>query len=137
VSDICRVGVTREFAAGLGRAETLWGDLTAAMNERYRIEPTVVPARGENGAEVKYRKAGRTLLTLLPREGSFTALVVLGGAETKRALELDLGRGVRQVLEEATQYHDGRWLFVPVKSKRDVRDLVSLIALKRRPDRVA
>ena len=129
--------VTRTFAAGLGRAEPLWSGLTAAMNERYEIEPTLVPARGKSGPEVKYRKAGRTLLTLFPREGSFTALAVLGGAETKRAFELDLGRGVRRVLEEATQYHDGRWLFVPVKSKRDVRDLVSLIALKRRPDRAA
>jgi len=131
------MGVTPMFAAGLGRAEPLWRDLTAMMNERYGIEPTLIPARGKSGPELKYRKAGRTLLTLLPREGSFTALVVLGGAETKHAFGLGLGRGVRRILEEATQYHDGRWLFITVKSKRDVRDLVSLIALKRRPDRAA
>lgn len=131
------MSVTRGFAADLGRTEPLWDDLTTAMNERYAIEPTLVPARGTSGPEVKYRKAGRTLLTLLPREGSFTALVVLGGTETKQAFDLDLGRAVESVLENATQYHDGRWLFVPVRSKRDVRDLLSLIALKRRPNRAA
>jgi hypothetical protein len=131
--DACRVDGTRVLEAGLGKADPLWRDLTDAMDERYGIEPTLIPASGTHGPEYKYRKAGRTLVSLAPRDGGFTALVVLGAAETKKAFELDLGNRVRRVLDEATQYHDGRWLYVPVKSKRDVRDLISLIALKRRP----
>jgi hypothetical protein len=132
--DTCCVEVTRELEAGLGRRGVLWRELTTAMDERYGIEPTLVPAGAKHGPELKYRKAGRTLVSLLPQEGGFTALVVLGAAESERAFDLQLGRSVRRVLEDASQYHDGRWLFVPVKSKRDVQDLMSLVALKRRPD---
>ena len=129
------MSATRELAGGLGSAARFWRELTNELAERYEIEPTLVPASGKHGPELKYRKGGRTLVSLSPREGGFIALVVLGAEETKRAFELELGSGVRRVLEDARQYHDGRWLFVPVKSKRDVRDVTSLLALKRRPSR--
>lgn len=76
---------------------------------------------------------GREDVSLTPDRGGFTALVVLGEKETEAARGLDLGKHVRTVFEEARQLRDGRWLFVPVESERDVDDIEALLAVKRRP----
>jgi hypothetical protein len=122
-----------EIADKLGDVARLWESLTAYLDEHYGIEPLPVPPGRTSGWELKYRKGGRTLVSLTPDVGGFTALVVLGAAETERARELELGRHVRSVFEQARQYHDGRWLFIGIESERDVTDVEALLALKRRP----
>ena len=126
-----------EIAAALGPVATLWDSLTAYVEESYGVEPTYGRPSKRYGWDVKYRKGGRTLLSLTPDEGRFTALVVLGVAEAEAAHDLDLGEHVRTVFEGAEQLHDGRWLFVSVESECDVNDIEALLALKRRPRRAA
>jgi hypothetical protein len=122
-----------EIAAALGPSAPLWERLTAFVAEAYAIEPTFVPPSRNYGWDVKYRKGGKTLVSLNPDEGGFTALVVLGEKETEAARDLDLGDRVRAVFEEARQLRDGRWLFIPVESGQDVEDIEALLAVKRRP----
>ena len=86
---------------------------------------------------MKYRKGGRTLVSLVPDRGGFTALVVLGEKEVDAVRQLELGRHVRDVFDSATQLRDGRWLFISVKSARDVEDIERLLAVKRRPRALA
>lgn len=126
-----------EIADALGAVASLWESLTAYVVSRYDVEPTYGAPSKRYGWDVKYRKGGRTLLSLTPDEGRFTALVVLGGAEARAARELDLGEHVRAVFEDAEQLHDGRWLHILVESERDVQDIQVLLALKRRPRRAS
>jgi hypothetical protein len=43
----------------------------------------------------------------------------------------ELGPAVRGCLESTHVYHDGRWLFIPVQSLRDVEDIQRLVTYKR------
>jgi hypothetical protein len=122
-----------EIVDALGSKAALWERLTARIDEAYGIEPTYVPPSRNYGWDVKYRRGGKTLVSLTPDEGGFAALVVLGEKETEAARELDLGEHVRGVLDVARQLRDGRWLFVSVESGRDVDDIEALLAVKRRP----
>ena len=119
----------------LGEAAPLWQRLTAFIRDSYGIEPTYVPPSKNYGWEMKYRKGGKTLMSLTPDDGGFTALVVLGRGEALSASELELGEHVRTVFEGTRQLRDGRWLFIPVESERDVQDIQALLAIKRRPRR--
>ena len=123
----------REIADALGHVAPLWERLIAFVSDAYGIEPTFVPPGRTYGWEVKYRKGGKTLVALTPDEGRFTVLVVLGEKEAAVAREVDLGPHVTRVFDEAKQLRDGRWLFVPVESVRDVADVEALLAVKRRP----
>ena len=127
----------KEILAALGSRAPLWARLTAYLDEAYAIEGTFVPPSRNYGWDVKYRRRGKTLVSLTPDEGCFTALVVLGEKETEAARGLELGHHVRSVFEEARQLRDGRWLFVPVESERDVEDIERLLSVKRRPRRPA
>lgn len=131
--DAGHVPTQAEIARALGSSASLWERLTRYVADTYRIEPTFIRPTKSYGWEVKFRKGGRTLLSLTPDESAFTALVVLGVAETDKAAGLDLGEHVRRVFAEAEQLRDGRWLFIRVESERDIDDIEALLAVKRRP----
>jgi hypothetical protein len=122
-----------EILGELGSFAPLWEALTAYLDHAYAIAPTFAPPSRNYGWEVKYRRGGKTLVSLSPDRGGFTALVVLGKKEARAVDRFELGRHVRDVFDGATQLHDGRWLFVPVRSRRDVEDVQRLLAAKRRP----
>ena len=132
-----RAPTPAEIADVLGPAARFWERLTEHVEESYGIEPAYIPPSKNYGWDVKYRKGGRTLVSLTPDRDALTALVVLGAAETEAARDLDFGDQVRRVFDEAQQYHDGRWLFIRLESDRDVDDVETLLALKRRLRRKA
>lgn len=122
-----------EIAEALGSTAPLWDRIRRFVETSYEVEPTFVPPSKNYGWDLKYRKGGKTLVSLTPDRGGFTALVVLGEKETEAARELDLGHHVQGVFDGARQLRDGRWLFVHVESGRDVDDIERLLAVKRRP----
>jgi hypothetical protein len=70
---------------------------------------------------------------MYPGEDSFTVQIVLGQTPAEKASSLKLGRNVRNVLENAHQFPEGRWLFIKVNSKQDISDVQQLLLLKERP----
>lgn len=128
---------SEEILDALGPSAGHWQMLTTYLDEAYGIEPTFVPPSKNYGWDLKYRKGGRTLVSLVPDRGGFTALVVLGEKEVDAVRQLELGGHVRDVFDGATQLRDGRWLFISVKSARDVEDVERLLAVKRKPRALA
>jgi len=119
--------------AALGAKQPLWKDLTQFISNNYPI-PGEWNFGGKNyGWNLWYRKSGKTLVTLYPQDGYFVAQIVLGKAQVEQALTLKLGKNVGTVLAETPQLHDGRWLFIKVKTQRDVKDIQQLLQVKRRP----
>jgi len=63
--------------------------------------------------------------------------IVLGKVQAKHALQLELGEKISRMLQEAPQLRDGRWLFIPVTSESDAKDVKKLLLAKMRPPRNA
>lgn len=119
--------------AALGSKLSLWDDLTRFISDYYPI-PGEWTFGGKNyGWNLWYRKSGKTLVTLYPQEEGLVAQIVLGKDQVEQALDLKLGKHVGTVLRETPQLHDGRWLFIEVKSKKDVQDIQQLLQIKRKP----
>ena len=124
---------TNEALDALGSRRALWQALTQFIADNYPI-PGEWNFGGKNyGWNVWYRKSGKTLVTLYPQQNSFVVQIVLGKDQVEQALGLKLGKNVGTLLRETPQLHDGRWLFVKVKIKQDVKDIQQLIQVKRRP----
>jgi hypothetical protein len=110
----------------------LWEGLTQFIADHYSI-PGEWNFGGKNyGWNLWFCKSGKTLVTLYPQKGYFAAQIVLGGAQVEQALNLKLGKNVGTVLAETPQLHDGRWLFIKVKTAKDVKDIQQLLQVKRR-----
>jgi hypothetical protein len=85
------------------------------------------------GWELKIKRGSRPFATLTPKQGGFVALVILGRAEVAAVDPTALGERMRGTFEAARQLPDGRWLFHPIQSERDVADTAALLALKLPP----
>lgn len=65
--------------------------------------------------------------------GGLMAQIVLNHAQTEKALASDLSPAVSKMLKEAKVYHDGRWLFINLKTKKELEDVKKLLLVKRKP----
>lgn len=88
----------------------------------------------ERGWNVKFKKSGRTLCTIYPREGYFTVLVVIGKKEKERAEEiLPLCSDELQKAYNDTKECGGqRWLMLDLEDKGQMyNDVLRLIDIRR------
>lgn len=123
----------REIFASIGSKKELWDSLERFLTENYRTKRDSAFYGKNYGWAVRFRKAGKALLSMYPGEESFTVQVVLGQTPAEKASSLKLGKNVRNVLENAHQFPEGRWLFTRVKSKQDLKDIRQWLLLKESP----
>jgi hypothetical protein len=121
----------KEIRSSIGLRFSAWHSLRLFLEANYPIAPEPVFGGRNYGWCIRYRKGGKTLVCLFPQKGYFVAQIVLGRVEVERALEARLALHVATVLREAKQFHDGRWLFIQVRNKRDAEDVLQLIQIKR------
>lgn len=62
----------------LGNAKTAWDHYLAAIRNDYEMDELW------DGNELKFRRGGKTLVTLYIKEGFFTVLVIFGKAEREK-----------------------------------------------------
>jgi hypothetical protein len=127
-----------EIGAFIGQpAGQYWSALGSFVCETYNIIPEWKFEGAKSGWALYCRKSGRALLTLAPDSDGFNALVVLGAKEAGEALAQAqiFGANVRERLETAQVFHDGRWLFIRVQNERDVQDIQQMLLIKKRPSR--
>jgi hypothetical protein len=122
-----------EILAALGASAPLWQALLDFIATSFAIPP-VFSFGGKNyGWNLWYKKSGKALTSLFPQKDYFVAQVVLGKDQVEKALALELGDKVGRLLRETPQFHDGRWLFIPVSDQVDLLDVEKLLLLKRKP----
>ena len=118
-------------------ASPLWDEFCRWAEERYAVSPKVEHSTcsGAPGWNVKYRKGGRSLCTLYPEEGAFTALVTVGAKEAPQA-ELLLptySDYIRELFARTAPFNGGRWLMIRISDPRVLEDVKQLVSLRVAP----
>jgi hypothetical protein len=124
-----------DLAATLGRSRAAWKKLLGFLADNYALEGEWAYYGRKSGWVLRYRKSGRALTALAPYQSYFNVQIVLGRADYEAAREVPLGPEVRAAIDSAHPYHDGRWLFLPVKKINDLEDIYTLLLVKRKPAR--
>lgn len=122
-----------EVFDALGAQQSLWEKLTQFIANNYPIPGEWNFGGKKYGWNVWYRKSGKTLVSMYPQQGGFVVQIVLGKDQVEQALDLKLGKNVGTMLKETPQFHDGRWLFIRVKTEKDIKDIQQLLQVKRKP----
>ena len=115
-------------------AKKAWVELRRFLRENYDIVPEMVFNK-KHGWDVRYRKSGKTLVTLAPEKGAVLVLMVLGREESEEALSMrnELSLKMYKLIESTEQLHDGRWLWTRLLRIEDTQDIERLLPLKRKP----
>jgi hypothetical protein len=121
-----------EFLASRGR---LWSGLLKFITENYHTEGEYKYYGKKAGWAFRVRKAGKSLLMLFFEDDGLKAQVVLNPEQTEKTLAAGLSEFTKKKLKEAKVYRDGRWLFINLKSERELEDLKKLLLAKRKPAR--
>ena len=119
-----------QVVQAIGPRRSAWEELVRFIHEQFTAQEEFRFYGKNYGWAIRFRKSGKALASFYPAENGFTIQIVLGVAETKRARALPLGKHVERIIEEAHAYPDGRWLFIPVKSAKDIKDVEQLLTLK-------
>ena len=115
----------------LGNAKTAWDHYLAAIRNDYEMDELW------DGNELKFRRGGKTLVTLYIKEGFFTVLVIFGKAEREKfeAQKDTFPQPVQALYQNSRTFHDGKWMFLDTADDSLVPDLMRMLAIKRRPNR--
>ena len=112
----------------------LWGELCRWAEERYAVLPKIEHSTcsGAPGWNVKYKKGGRSLCTLYPDAGAYTALVTVG---TKEAAEAELllptcSEYLRELFTRSGSLNGARWLMIRVTDPAVLSDVKKLVSLR-------
>lgn len=115
-------------------ANPLWNELCRHVELTYAAQPRIEHSRcsGAPGWNVKYKKSGRSLCTLYPRDGYFTCLIAISGTAATEA-ELSMERfspAMRDLYRKVQPCNGSRWFMIDVKTRETLTDLQGLIALR-------
>lgn len=124
-----------QIAAYIGNP--LWEQLRYFIEDSYKVSPSVEYSKCSEakGWNVKYKKSSKSLCTLYPDSGCFTALVTIGKALAEEA-ELILPSCtdyVQNVYKNAAGLNGARWLMIKVTSKDILDDVKRLIQVRVKP----
>ena len=87
--------------------------------------------------ELKFRRGGKTILTIYIREDRFDFLVIFGKAEQEKfeSQREKLPRKIQEIYDNSKTYHDGKWMTVPVADMETLEAVKGLVLIKKKPNR--
>ena len=88
----------------------------------------------EKGWNIKFKKAGKTLCTIYPREGYFTVMIVVGRKEREAVNGIlpDCAPSLQEVYERTREGNGQKWLMIDLEDQGKLYDDVfRLIDIRR------
>ena len=120
-----------EMLAAVGLALDSWKALCQWIEETFPVQRELKYMYGKKyGWALRFQARGSLLTALYPTHNGFTAQVILNRAALEKAALLNLGESAKQAMKRANLYAEGKWLFIPVTSERDIADVKRLLCLK-------
>ena len=114
-----------------------WEAFRAFVESTWDAAPLIEYSKccGARGWNVKYKKGGRALCTLYPREGYFICLVSVGAREEPEAEAMlgGMSAPVQSLYQNAKPFNGARWLMIEVVSDAVLEDAKRLVLLRARP----
>jgi len=128
---------SEEIRAAVSGALPLWDEVVQFIAQTYGVAGELKFYGRNYGWALRFQKSGRNLVSMYPGNRCFTVQVIIGETLVGEAMELELGGQVRKAIEAAHPYPEGRWLYVPVTSRQEVKAVQQLLSLKAKPSRRA
>lgn len=126
-----------DIAQWMGRKpHEYWTRVTQLIERNYPnvFSPEWLFGGRKHGWSLRYKKS-RSFCTLIPEKNRFAVLIVFGAKEREKveAVKHSLSAQTREAYDDATAYHDGKWVRMTVETDTALNDIERLLAVKRRP----
>lgn len=123
----------------LEESKEAWEKIITGIRSNYIMDEQWYEGKRESPYrdELKFRRGGKTLITLYIREGFFRAVVILGKNERMKfeGKQTEFSDATRKIYDETNTLHDGKWLTFDVYDIGLIDDIIKLLHIKRKPNR--
>ncbi len=118
----------------IGAMFPAWQALDKFIRENYSVQEDFVFLYGKNyGWATRLRIKGKLLTALYPTQDGFTVQIILNPAAIEQAQKMKPGKNVQAAIARANPYPEGRWLFIPIETQKDLKDVKRLLPLRAEP----
>ena len=114
---------------------TQWTSVITKIDSVYDMEKEWDKGGKAAKYALRFRRGGKTLVTLFPNE-SIIGLMVVYGKDEQAKFEAQQANFSSKVVSEyqiAKTYHDGKWIMFHIPDDDVFNDLLMLLAIKRKP----
>ncbi len=111
-------------------AEKLIANLIGFIRSNYSPQEKLKPIKG-GGQTIFFRKSGKSLCYIEDKGDKSIVTVVVGATLDGKVQSANLSLKTKEMFKKAKQFHDGKWLFFEVKTKSDIKDIETLLMIKR------
>lgn len=120
-----------DLAEALGPRHPLWQDLCELALRKYpkAVSEWYFPG-AKWGWNFRIKDKKRAIVYLLPRDGYFMAAFVFGGKAYEKIMESTVAQHIKDDLQAARPYAEGRGIRIEVKDQKTLKDLGLLIDIK-------
>ena len=115
----------------------VWTKLTDLIESKYDMDRLWNSGGKKWTYEYKYRRGGKTLCALYAKENVFGFMIIFGKAEREKVevIRSDLSPETQRIYDEATTFHDGKWVMFELTDTSLFPDMEKLLMIKRKPNR--
>lgn len=118
---------------GSKKAVKAFDTLLAFLDENYYFEQEIVFGGKRFGVMIRYRKNGKTLVSIFPEKDAFSVVLVYG---KKEVIIFDSQRQIfdsylTTIFDDTPQLHDGRWMLITLQDNTYLSDLEKMIMIKK------
>lgn len=115
----------------------IWEELCKRIENRYEMERIWNNGGKAWKYEYKYRRGGKTLCALYAKENVIGFMLIFGKGEREKfeAARQEYSETVQTFYDEATTYHDGKWIMFEMTDTSLFTDLEKLLLIKRKPNK--
>lgn len=116
-------------------AFSYWNSLCNEIDQLYDMERQWNDGGEMWEYECKYRRSGKTLCAFYAKQDLFGFMIIFGKEEREKieAIRSNLSEHTVKIYDEATTYHDGKW--VMFDEHTDINDIKLLMTIKRKPNK--
>ena len=86
--------------------------------------------------ELKFRRSGKTLVTLYLRGESIITLIIFGKYEREQFEQVQdtFSEFIQNYYSTSRTYHDGKWMYINLQDDSYLNDVIRLIEIKKKPN---
>ena len=113
-----------------------WGQFCSEIKAAYacceKIEYSACSM--ERGWNVKFKKSGKSLCTIYPRESYFTVMVVVGPKEKEAVASIlpDCTAAFQEIYRQTREWNGQRWLMIDLEDRGGLySDVLRIIRIRR------
>jgi AraC family transcriptional regulator len=113
----------------------LFDEFTKHLGDEYKANCKIEYSKDTwtRGWNIKFKKSGKSLCVIYPKERYFTVLVVISKKEKERVgnIWFQLSKGMQDIYRQTKEGNEQRWLMIDLKANDDVyQDVLKLIQIR-------